>query len=63
MLKDNKPGSIKIQAYIEPGLLSFSKSSGIFKRQQTWFNKDPSIYWFDFETDTGKILKKIEDVI
>jgi tRNA dimethylallyltransferase len=33
------------------------------KRQLTWFNKDPSIYWFDFETDTGKILKKIEDVI
>ena len=33
------------------------------KRQLTWFNKDPSTYWFDFETDTGKILKKIEDVI
>ena len=33
------------------------------KRQLTWFNKDASIYWFDFETDTGNILKKIEDVI
>ena len=33
------------------------------KRQLTWFNKDPSIYWFDFETDTSKILKKVEDVI
>ena len=33
------------------------------KRQLTWFNKDASIYWFDFETDTDNILKKIEDVI
>jgi len=33
------------------------------KRQLTWFNKDVSIYWFDFETDTDNILKKIEDVI
>ena len=33
------------------------------KRQLTWFKKDSNIYWFDFETDTGKILKKIEDVI
>ena len=33
------------------------------KRQLTWFNKDASIYWFDFETNTDNILKKIEDVI
>ena len=33
------------------------------KRQLTWFKKDPNIYWFDFETDTTKILKKIEDFI
>ena len=33
------------------------------KRQLTWFQKDPNIYWFDFETDTTKILKKIEDFI
>ena len=33
------------------------------KRQLTWFNKDVSIYWFDFETDTDNILKKIENVI
>ncbi len=33
------------------------------KRQLTWFKKDPNTYWFDFETDTDNILKKIEDVI
>ena len=33
------------------------------KRQLTWFKKDSNIYWFDFETDTSKILKKVEDVI
>ena len=26
------------------------------KRQLTWFNKDASIYWFDFETDTDLSL-------
>jgi len=33
------------------------------KRQLTWFKKDSNIYWFDFETDTSKLLKKIEDLI
>ena len=33
------------------------------KRQLTWFKKDPNTYWFDFETDKSKILKKIEDLI
>ena len=33
------------------------------KRQLTWFKKDPNIYWFDFETDTTKILKKIESFL
>ena len=33
------------------------------KRQLTWFKKDPNTYWFDFEIDKSKILKKIEDLI
>jgi tRNA dimethylallyltransferase len=33
------------------------------KRQLTWFKKDPNTYWFNFETDKIKILKKIEDLI
>ena len=33
------------------------------KRQLTWFKKDSNIYWFDFETDTSILLKKIEDLI
>lgn len=33
------------------------------KRQLTWFKKNPSIMWFDFETDFSDILKKIEDNI
>ncbi len=30
------------------------------KRQLTWFKKEPNTYWFDFETDFDKIIKKIE---
>lgn len=30
------------------------------KRQLTWFRKDDSIKWFDFETDTKEIIKYIE---
>ena len=30
------------------------------KRQLTWFRKDYSIKWFDFETDTKEIIKYIE---
>ncbi|MTE25354.1 tRNA (adenosine(37)-N6)-dimethylallyltransferase MiaA [Winogradskyella ouciana] len=30
------------------------------KRQLTWFKKDDSIVWFDFETDVNKIISYIE---
>lgn len=30
------------------------------KRQLTWFKKDDSIAWFDFETDVNKIISYIE---
>jgi len=30
------------------------------KRQLTWFRKDDSIKWFDYETDTKEIIKYIE---
>lgn len=30
------------------------------KRQLTWFKKDASIAWFDFETDVNKIISYIE---
>jgi len=29
------------------------------KRQLTWFRKDPRIMWFDFETTTEEIIKKL----
>ena len=38
-------------------------TSRFAKRQLTWFKKDPNTYWFNFETDKIKILKKIEDLI
>ncbi|MFY9241806.1 MAG: tRNA (adenosine(37)-N6)-dimethylallyltransferase MiaA [Polaribacter sp.] len=31
------------------------------KRQGTWFRKDEEIEWFDFETSTKEIIKKIEN--
>lgn len=33
------------------------------KRQLTWFRKDDSITWFDFETDVQEIIQFIEDTI
>jgi len=33
------------------------------KRQVTWNKKDPEILWFDFEEDTSKIIKSIEDLL
>ena len=49
---------------IDEAIREIKKNTRRFaKRQLTWFKKDPSTYWFDFETDTSKILKKIEDVI
>lgn len=30
------------------------------KRQLTWFRKDSDILWFDFQSDTGKIINNIE---
>jgi tRNA dimethylallyltransferase len=48
----------------DEAILEIKKNTRRFaKRQLTWFKKDPNIYWFDFETDTTKILKKIEDFI
>jgi tRNA dimethylallyltransferase len=48
----------------DEAILEIKKNTRRFaKRQLTWFKKDPNIYWIDFETDTTKILKKIEDFI
>jgi tRNA dimethylallyltransferase len=33
------------------------------KRQLTWFKKDESIIWFDYETDPNEIIKLIESQI
>jgi len=33
------------------------------KRQVTWNKKDANIHWFDFETPTSEIIKKIETFI
>ncbi|WP_372794247.1 tRNA (adenosine(37)-N6)-dimethylallyltransferase MiaA [Lutibacter sp.] len=33
------------------------------KRQVTWNKKDTSIHWFNFETDTSEIIKKIENLM
>ena len=33
------------------------------KRQVTWNKKDTSIHWFNFETPTTEIIKKIDEVI
>ena len=33
------------------------------KRQVTWNKKDEDILWFDFEEDSSKIIKTIEDLI
>ncbi|WP_299527422.1 tRNA (adenosine(37)-N6)-dimethylallyltransferase MiaA [uncultured Lutibacter sp.] len=33
------------------------------KRQVTWNKKDTAIHWFNFETDTSTIIKKIETFI
>ncbi|MEX1383576.1 tRNA (adenosine(37)-N6)-dimethylallyltransferase MiaA, partial [Lutibacter sp.] len=33
------------------------------KRQVTWNKKDTSIHWFDFKTETSKIIAQIESLI
>jgi len=33
------------------------------KRQLTWFRKDPEIIWVDSSTESGKVLRSIEDFI
>ena len=33
------------------------------KRQVTWNKKDTAIHWFDFETSTSEIIKKIEEIL
>lgn len=32
------------------------------KRQLTWFKKDESIVWFDYQTDFGEIIEKINSI-
>ncbi|MCM5664081.1 tRNA (adenosine(37)-N6)-dimethylallyltransferase MiaA [Galbibacter mesophilus] len=33
------------------------------KRQLTWLRKDESVLWFDYETDTGEIIDKINSIL
>ena len=33
------------------------------KRQLTWFRKDTSIHWFDYECEFSTIIKSLEDMI
>ena len=48
----------------DKAIIEIKKNTRRFaKRQLTWFKKDPNTYWFNFETDKIKILKKIEDLI
>jgi len=33
------------------------------KRQMTWFRKDPEIIWVDSSTESGKVLRSIDNFI
>ncbi|WP_299123177.1 tRNA (adenosine(37)-N6)-dimethylallyltransferase MiaA [uncultured Winogradskyella sp.] len=49
---------------LEVAISEIKKNTRRFaKRQLTWFRKDKSIKWFDFETEVANIIKFIEEKI